>query len=140
MAMDLRSYREDQRAKYEAFGEIVAAIIRSALASASPPHRMQQIQTRAKTVASLAKKLTDRGLDDSDSIEQQIKDLAGCRLIFYSNSDVNRFLESGLVRDNFVVDWDVSKIHHPTSPEPTADELYMGLHYVVSLNPARLSL
>jgi hypothetical protein len=46
-------------------------------------------------------------------LAEDIKDLAGCRLIFYSNSDVSRFQQSGIITDNFDVDWDRTKIHYP---------------------------
>jgi ppGpp synthetase/RelA/SpoT-type nucleotidyltranferase len=53
-----------------------------------------RIQRRAKGLDSLGKKLT-RGILATASLKDDIKDLAGCRLIFYTNADVTRFRQSG---------------------------------------------
>ena len=97
-------------------------------------------QSRAKDPASLESKLRQRGLLDADRIETEIKDLAGCRLIFYTNSDADRFLQSRIVFDNFVVDWDNTKIHHAVGAESKVEELYRARHYIISMKPERLAL
>jgi len=74
------------------------------------------------------------------NIETEIKDLAGCRLIFYTNSDADGFLQSRIVFDNFVVDWDNTKIHHAVGAEPKVEELYRARHYIISMKPERLAL
>jgi ppGpp synthetase/RelA/SpoT-type nucleotidyltranferase len=138
--MNLTNYIDEFQPRYATFAKTVAAIVQSAIDNQATNFHVQQIQTRAKSVDSLERKLRDRGLLASEAIESEIKDLAGCRLILYTNSDVDRFLQSGLIFENFVIDWDASKIHHPTATEPTVEELYMGMHYVVRLTPARLAL
>ena len=75
---------------------------------------------------------------ESTAIEDQIKDLAGARLIFYTNSDVDHFLNSRLIPENFEVFWDETKIHHPT--KENADQRYQAIHYTVGLNEARIAL
>jgi hypothetical protein len=59
-------------------------------------------------------------------------------LIFYTNTDVDRFLNSRLIPENFEVHWDQTRIHHPT--EENAKQRYQGIHYTVSLNEARTAL
>jgi ppGpp synthetase/RelA/SpoT-type nucleotidyltranferase len=74
----------------------------------------------------------------SSYIEAELKDLAGVRLIFYTNTDVDQFLNSRLIPENFEVHWDQTRIHHPT--EENANQRYQAIHYTVSLNEARTAL
>jgi ppGpp synthetase/RelA/SpoT-type nucleotidyltranferase len=74
----------------------------------------------------------------SSSIQDEIEDLAGVRLIFYSNANVDRFLNSRLIPENFEVDRDQTRIHYPT--EENANQRYHAIHYTVSLNEARTVL
>jgi len=53
------------------------------------------MQARAKEVESLRDKLTNRK-SPPDANVTELKDLAGCRAIFYTNTDVERFLGSEL--------------------------------------------
>ena len=101
---------------------------------------MQQIKHRAKDPESLKKKLEEAGALESENIEEVIKDLAGCRLVFYTNSDVSWFLSSGIVRDNFEIDWDRTKIHHPSPDTSSATELFSSTNYVVRFNDQRVAL
>jgi ppGpp synthetase/RelA/SpoT-type nucleotidyltranferase len=126
--------------RYELFAGTVAAILQAAVDVHPQDFRLQQIKFRAKDSTSLRRKLTERGLVESEAIEQELKDLAGCRLIFYTNTDVDRFLASQLIFDNFIVDFDGSKIHHAVGKERAADELYFAIHYLVSLKEDRLAL
>ena len=106
----------------------------------SPPEtpRPQSIQLRAKSIESLRKKLDAQGLLESDSIEKHIKDLAGVRLIFYTNTDVNRFINSGLLQQGFEVDWKETRIHHPVSEN--TERRYQGIHYTVYLSAEHIAL
>lgn len=138
--MKYDQFVREKRSRYELFAKTIAEILQSAIRTEPRDFRLQQITHRAKDPASLERKLTERGLLESNSIEQELKDLAGCRLIFYTNTDVDRFLNSRLIFDNFVVDFDGSKIHHAVGTERSADELYFAIHYLVSLTEGRLSL
>jgi ppGpp synthetase/RelA/SpoT-type nucleotidyltranferase len=93
-------------ADYAVLAETVAAVLRAAISAYRGTFRLQQVQHRVKNPESLRKKLEDRGILATASLENDIKDLAGCRLIFYTNADVTRFLQSGIIQDNFEVDWD----------------------------------
>lgn len=135
--MNFREYSGSEYDLYEEFARTVREIVCTALHHSDSASRMQATQARAKSPKSLRKKLEMCGLLESDQIEAEIKDLAGCRLIFYTNNDVNGFLDSRLIPDNFEIDWDESKIHQPIDD---SDQAYVATHYVVSLSEDRLKL
>jgi ppGpp synthetase/RelA/SpoT-type nucleotidyltranferase len=138
--MDFETYSRSKLADYTALAETVAAILRAAIAAYPQPFRLQQVQQRAKGPASLRKKLEDRGILTTTTLENDIKDLAGCRLIFYTNSDVSRFLQSGIIQDNFEVDWERTKIHHPVPGQSEPDNLFISNNYVLKLKAERTAL
>lgn len=133
--MDLAEYERTGFNAYSDFAEAVAALLKEALV-AEGKYRLQEVRWRAKEADSLRKKLHDRGLEASTAVESEIKDLAGCRVIFYTNTDVSRLLNSGLVYETFeVVDL---KFHHPKHGDEDG-ELYTSNHFVVRLNADRLA-
>ena len=117
-------FDEYEKDKYRRFAETVDSILNTALKAEGGAYHLWDIQHREKSTHSLRNKLTDRGLLDHPNIENEIKDLAGCRIIFYSNDDVNNFLRSGIVHENFDINWDRSKIHQPVEETEDATELY----------------
>jgi ppGpp synthetase/RelA/SpoT-type nucleotidyltranferase len=135
--MNLRTYETDGRALYVRLAELVAGILNTVIRRQAEL-RLQQIQHRAKDPSSLRKKLGRAGALESDDIGAAAKDLAGCRAVFYTNSDVARFQSSGIT-DNFVVDWARTKIHHP---HPTAADanLFISNNYVIRLKDERMAL
>ena len=138
--MDFETYSRTKLADYAALAETVASILRAALDAYPETLRLQQAQHRPKNPESLRKKLKDRGIVATTSLEDDIKDLAGCRLIFYTNSDVTRFLQSGIIQDNFEVDWDRTKIHHPVPGQTEPDNLFISNNYVLKLKADRTAL
>ena len=136
--MNFEDYERRYQAAYTRFAAVVRDILVKAIAATDGVPPPQSIQCRAKEAARLKPKLRDRGLLDSQSIETEIKDLAGIRLIFYTNTDVDRFLNSQLISDNFEVDWDETRIHHPVGEDTR--QRYQAIHYTVRLNRARLGL
>jgi len=136
--MNLRTYETDGRALYARLAALVAEILNTVIRQQAEL-RLQQIQHRAKDPSSLRKKLERAGALDSNDIGAAAKDLAGCRAVFYTNSDVARFQLSGLITDNFVVDWARTKIHHP---HPTAADVHFFIsnNYVIRLKDERLAL
>ncbi|WP_321916977.1 RelA/SpoT domain-containing protein [Paraburkholderia sp. J11-2] len=136
--MNLEDYERHGRGAYAAFASTVAAILTAAINAEGNSFRLQQVKSRAKEPASLRVKLEKRGLAGTEALEGQIKDLAGCRVIFYMDSDVNRFIHSGLVGENFEI-LEV-KVHHPRRDADDAAELYTSNHYVVALKRERLTL
>src|SRR5262249_38251179 len=136
--MNFDEYQGKGEARYAEFACIVRDILEKAINRAEGVPRPQSIQCRAKEASHLKPKLEARGLLQSSSVEYEIKDLAGVRLVFYTNIDADRFLNSRLIPENFAVDWDHTRIHHPT--EENANERYQAIHYTVSLNEARTAL
>jgi ppGpp synthetase/RelA/SpoT-type nucleotidyltranferase len=137
--MNFKDYERSERQKYAQFASVVLATLRAAL-DVDGRFSLWSGKHRAKECDSLRKKLKVRKLLNHSNIEQKIKDLAGCRLVFYSNDDVDRFIQSGIVPDNFTVDWDQSKVHHPIADTDDVAELYRAHHYLVTLTPERLAL
>ncbi len=138
--MDFETYARSKHADYALLADTVAAILRAAIHAYPQTLRLQQVQQRAKDPDSLRKKLENRGIATTTWLENDIKDLAGCRLIFYTNSDVARFLHSGIIQDNFDVDWDRTKIHHPVPGQTEPDNLFISNNYVVRLKADRTAL
>ena len=138
--MNIQEYIEAKRHIYSELAECVAKILRSAILNSGLIDGVQHIQHRGKGVASLKQKLNKQNKYHSDTIEDEIKDLAGCRLIFYHNDDLNTFLKSHIVSENFDVHWEHSKIHYPDSDAQSANDFYTGHHFVVTLKPERAQL
>lgn len=133
--MDIDDYERGGRAEYAAFANAVAAILRAAIGRA-PELRLQQVTARAKTPDRLRGKLAKPEYVDVADITV-IKDLAGCRVVFYTNSDVTNFVQSGIMRENFELR-DV-RIHHPRR-EATGSDLFISDNYTVALKAERLAM
>lgn len=136
--MNIDDYENKHFVTYEAFAETVRFILKKALSAAAELPHPQSIQYRAKGVESLRSRLAEVGNLDSQTLEQDRRDLAGVRVIFYTNSDVEQFLASTVIRDNFEIEGDSTKIHHPTPENKGAQ--YRGIHYTVRLREDRVRL
>ena len=112
--MNIQEYIEAKRLIYSELAKCVAEILHSAISNAGQFDGVQRIQHREKEINSLSRKLKEQNRYHSDTIENEIKDLAGCRLIFYHNDDLNWFLNSSIISDNFDINWDQTKIHYQT--------------------------
>jgi ppGpp synthetase/RelA/SpoT-type nucleotidyltranferase len=137
--MNFEIYEKQMRSDCADLAKTIGAVLAAAI-GAHPNLKLQQIKHRGKDPESLKKKLEEAGALESENIEDLVKDLAGCRLVFYTNSDVSRFLSSGIVRDNFEIDWDRTKIHHPSPDTSSATELFISTNYVVRFNDQRIAL
>ncbi len=134
--MTFEEYRLGERQRYI---ELVAAI-RSILAAAVKATDMTPyaITGRAKGSDSLQQKLEGRGIDLTGAIDEHIKDLAACRVVFLTNTQVQTFLQSGILHDNFdVIDVNV---HHAVPGTPSETQLFDSTNYFVQLKPDRLAL
>ena len=136
--MNFDHYERTARADYKAFADAIATILEAAI-KAEPAYRLQQIQRRAKDPSSLKAKLVKFHASESNKIEDVVKDLAACRVIFYTNADVKLFLSSDILRGNFVIDWDRTKVHHPVPGTESAGRLFISDNIVVQLNEQRAS-
>jgi ppGpp synthetase/RelA/SpoT-type nucleotidyltranferase len=112
--VNFNDYEKKYFSIYEAFAKTVRFILENALLSADNLPRPQSVQCRAKKIESLRRRLTEEGILDTQKLEFDRRDLAGARLIFYTNNDVDRFLASPLIRENFEIEEDSTRIHHPT--------------------------
>ena len=136
--MDFNTYEQEKQSDYEALAKVVALILDSVIC-ADHTLRLQQVQHRAKEPMRLLEKLEKLGCVDSKKIETDVKDLAGCRLVFYTNADVRRFLNSGRVAENFDIDWGRTKIHHPNPDSENTSDLFISNNYVVKLKEDRVA-
>ena len=136
--MNLNDYEKKFFPTYEAFPETVRFILENALLAAENLPRPQSVQCRAKGIENLRRRLAEVGKLDTQTLEHDRRDLAGIRLIFYTNNDVDRFLASPLIRENFEIEEDSTKIHHPTPENQGA--LYRAVHYTVWLREDRIRL
>ncbi len=136
--MNVAEYENGGMALYADFAEAVAAILHAAIVEHNDL-RLQNIQYRAKAVESLRAKLAKAEAGPDEAIGDHAKDVSGCRLIFYTNGDVHRFGQSGILRENFTVDYDRSKIHYPDNNEEGA-EFFISENWVVTLSDARCAL
>lgn len=138
--MNVEDFEKTGRTLYARLAQVVDEILQHELKRFGAVAKAPQTQHRPKDVVSLRRKLTEKGLLASTTIEDQIKDLAGCRIIFYTTTDLERFRGSDIWRETFDVDWQDSKTHFPRSEDASVDELYQGIHYVVRLNGDRTKL
>ena len=138
-SLNLEEYKRSGQDLYEKLASTVAELLERAIAGETG-YRLQHIQHRAKTVGSLSRRIKEIGLLETDEIESHRKDLAGCRIVFYTNNDVSRFVNSGLLHELFDVDLDRSKIHQPGPSERSADQLFHSHNYVLQLKSDRTNL
>lgn len=135
--MNFEEYERKGLAAYTSLAGTVASILAAAI-EREGGYRLQHVTKRAKSPASLFKKLQNRQIENTVTLETNIKDLAGCRLVFYTNSDVTRFINSGIIYQNFeILD---AKVHHPRRDTEDATDLYISNHYIVVLRPERVAL
>jgi ppGpp synthetase/RelA/SpoT-type nucleotidyltranferase len=135
--MKLKDYEIEHIALYREFCHTVRDILEKAIAAAGLP-RPQSMQCREKDPKKLKARLEELGELESDSIETLRRDLAGARIIFYTNTDVDRFVGSRLVFNNFEVEQDGIKIYHPT--KESDERQYRGIHYTIRLKEDRTNL
>jgi ppGpp synthetase/RelA/SpoT-type nucleotidyltranferase len=135
--MKFSDYETEHIALYREFCRTVRDILEKAIAAAGLP-RPQSMQCREKDPKKLRARLEQLGALESDTIEAVRRDLAGARIIFYTNTDVDRFIGSRLIFNNFEVEEDGIKIHHPTKEND--ERQYRGIHYTIRLKDNRTNL
>jgi ppGpp synthetase/RelA/SpoT-type nucleotidyltranferase len=135
--MRFDDYEREFYSRYQEFAETMKVILEKAIESSELP-RPQSVQHRAKSPKSLRARLEQIGKLDSENIENERRDIAGLRIIFYTNTDVERFLNSRLIFENFEIDRDATRIHHPTAENE--ERRYRAIHYTVRLKEDRANL
>lgn len=97
--MNFANYERSGWADYGAFAQTVAAILQAAIETDGRV-RLQQVRSRAKEAKSLRRKLEAKGREQKrdlfaiDTLEDEIKDLAGARVVVYTDTDAERFIQS----------------------------------------------
>ncbi len=135
--MNIEEYEREGYFLYEQFAEIIKLVLEKALEKSEVPSP-QSIQYRAKTIKSLRERLSETAKLESADIESCRRDLAGARVIFYTNTDVSLFERSGLIFENFDIEFDAVKIHQPT--KENSGVRYRANHYTVKLKDNRTNL
>jgi ppGpp synthetase/RelA/SpoT-type nucleotidyltranferase len=136
--MNIDDYENKYFSVYDELARTVRFILDKALTAEGSLPRPQSIQCRAKDVDSLRRRLVETDKLDTQTLELDRRDLAGARLIFYTNNDVDRFIASPLLRQNFDIEEDSFKIHHPI-PE-NKEARYRAVHFTVRLREDRIRL
>jgi ppGpp synthetase/RelA/SpoT-type nucleotidyltranferase len=136
-AMNLKDYETEHISLYREFCETVRDILAKSISASGLP-RPQSMQCRPKDPKTLRARLEQEGALGADNIESLRRDLAGARIIFYTDTDVQRFLGSRLIFNNFEVESGGVKIHHPTTEND--EHQYRGIHYTIRLTDDRTKL
>jgi ppGpp synthetase/RelA/SpoT-type nucleotidyltranferase len=129
--MNFSEYERSGKQLYGELAQLVKSLVEAAVAGREDLPRLQAVQVREKGLKSLKRKLEKRGILGADKIEDSIKDLAGARVILYSNIDVDRFLQARIIPTCLNVHWEETKAHYPSVENEGIK--YEGFHYVVSL-------
>lgn len=135
--MNLIEYKQ-KIAKYSEFAEIVRNIL---LKDANNKNlKLHHTSFRAKDSKSLQEKIKKEkySKENHDSIESFITDLAGCRLVFYHRSDIDKFINLNIIQENF--DIKKTKEHLQNKDSRKVEDCYRGIHYVVKLKKNRSDL
>ena len=135
--MTFDEYVGEKIVLYREFCETVRQILEKAIGAASLP-RPQSLQCRPKDPKRLKARLEESGTLNAANIEELRRDLAGARIIFYTNNDVERFIGSRLIFDNFEIEEDGIKIHHPVDEKDK--QQYRARHYTIRLKEDRTKL
>jgi len=137
--MDIEKYKTSGRELYSDFAAVIADLL-TKIIKAEKSYRLQGVAYRAKDIPSLTDRLEEKDQLDVLDIAAVRKDLAGCRVIFYTDRDVTEFLNSGLLHANFDIETDRVKVHHPSPDEEETAKLFQSHNYVVRLKPNRTEL
>ena len=135
--MNLDEYSKNGFKLYLEFANNIKSFLEKAIKEKEFTSSVLLVQARAKEKDSLKKKLEPFSNEELENIENCVKDLAGCRVILYTNSHVNKFIESGiLVSEYFSIKDNKYKYHFPMNNN---DPKYEANHYIVSLNDKLIS-
>ncbi len=122
----LKEYQSNKET-YKGFAQEISSILKTILTKNS--FRFLNVDCREKEMISLEHKLEDKFKEKSLKLIADINDLAGCRIIFYLESDIDRF--SKFIWNEFdVIDY---------KPKYSRDD-YNATHFVIKLKEDRYSL
>jgi len=112
---------------YRDFAKTVGFILETLLKNNK--FRYQTVFSRGKEISSLQKKITEDKKFQKLKTVKEIDDLAGCRVIFYLDNDIERF------KNHIYKEFNVIKKNLKYS-----ENEYNALHLIVKLNENRLNL
>jgi len=118
---------KSQQSIYEDFAKTVGFILETILKNNE--FRYQTVFSRGKEISSLQKKITENKKLQKLKTVTEIDDLAGCRVIFYLDSDIGKF------KIYIYKEFDIIKENLKYS-----EDEYNALHLVVKFNKERLNL
>ena len=123
---------ESKKTRFEEFAKQVLSILQTIISEELPNVKVASYSARAKTPESLLKKLQKDKYDE----QSEITDLAGVRIILYSQKDIPAVEQ--IVKDNFLID-EVNSIDKTLNLGN--DKVgYRGHHYVVSFDEIRMNM
>ncbi|MEO0700171.1 MAG: RelA/SpoT domain-containing protein, partial [Pseudomonadota bacterium] len=85
----------------------------------------------------LAKKLAENA--GTEDVQSAVKDLAGVRIVLYTDSDVDRLDHARLLFENFHIEWARTKFHYPVGKDAETSH-FIGRNCVVRLKEGRTVL
>lgn len=135
----LETYVRAGHARYRKLAERVADMLAKAIV-ARGGMRLLMTPWREKEPGSLRKKLVDRGIAEAADLAITLKDLAGAQLVFLSDTDVTRFMQSRLLVELFDIDFDRTRIHYADQRATDSGRQFTANHYVVRLRPEKAAL
>lgn len=134
--MDFDEYQTEGYRLYQELVNACKVVLDAAIADAGMV--AHAITGRAKDPRSLRRKLEQRNMLLSDRIGDEIRDMAGCRVVFLTNSQVSRFRHSGALYENFEI-LNVNE-HHAVPDTESEDQLFDSTNFTVRFKQDRLAL
>ncbi|EKE20582.1 MAG: hypothetical protein ACD_7C00522G0004 [uncultured bacterium] len=125
----VREYLENWRNVYKDFSLGIELILKTLLLNSSV--KKYQTSCREKDYRKLKKKIIHNGYEKLS----QVKDLAGCRILFYVQDDIELFKK--YLFEEFKVE--STKLHYPFSNE-SKNKVYYGEHLYIKLKENRLKI
>ena len=130
--MTFEEYKNSGLDRYSSLAKTVKTILCDDF-SANNKYHILAIQSRAKSIESLKARLEESGELDTKDLQSVRKDLAGCRIIFYTNSSLENFMYSHKLNDLFELESDSFKSNDPGIFETDPSKMFEGLNVVVKL-------
>lgn len=125
----VRGYLEERKNVYKDFSLGIELILKTLLLNSSV--KKYQTSCREKDYRKLKKKIIHNGYTRLN----QVKDLAGCRILFYVQDDIELFKK--YLFEEFKVE--SVKLHYPFSDE-SKNKVYYGEHLYIKLKENRLKI
>ena len=132
IAMNFEQYKTKGVGLYSRFSKVVKKRLTKEIRK-QDDLQLMAVQNRGKDAISVRKHLSESQQQTNFDITTIRKDLAGCRLIFYTSRGVSAFINKGIMSEIFDIDWNRTKVHHPT-PDLGENSLFQSNNYVVKLN------